>query len=52
MNKCLICGASLPRELQGLELSSKHLDMFTGDAIVDTAEAPDDWINEYEMEDE
>ena len=52
MNKCLICGASLPRELQGLELCSKHLDMFTGEAIVDTAEAPEDWINEYEMEEE
>ena len=52
MNKCLICGASLPRELEGLELCSKHLDMFTGEAIVDTAEAPEDWTNEYEMDEE
>lgn len=52
MYKCKICGAILPRELEGLELCSKHLDMFTGEAIIDTAEAPEDWPIEYEMEED
>ena len=52
MNKCKICGTSLPRELQGLELCSKHLDMFTGEAIIDTAEAPEEYVLELITEDE
>ena len=52
MNKCLICGASLPRELEQFELCSKHLDTLDGYAIVDTVEAPDLWMPEYEMEEE
>lgn len=51
-SNCLICGVRLPKELEQFGLCSKHLDTLYGYAIVDTMEAPDEWLPEYEMEDE